>query len=157
MYTITNIPIQDLLLEDISSKSNGSLTQNIGRAISCSPLLNNSTFFEAFKCICKDNEINRTDIYQRIGISKSKYHYHINNTILDKMTSIDICIASGFDFVLTLILLCLKGITLNPNDDDDYEILEFISTYEGTCEERLNDYLEWFRPEVDNKIMEGRK
>ncbi len=157
MYAITNIPIQDLLLEDISSKSNGLLTQHIGRAISCSPLLDNSTFLEAFKFICKDNGINRTDIYQNIGISKSKYHYHINNEILDKMTSIDICIAAGFDFVLTLMLLCIKGITLNPNDDEDYEILEFISTYDGTCEERLNDYLEWLRPEVENKIMEERK
>ncbi len=152
MYTITNIPIQDLLLEDISSKSNGSLAQHIGRVISCSPLFNNSTFLEAFDFLCKDNEINKTDICQNIGISKSTYYYHINNTILDKKISIDICIASGFDLVLTLILLYIKGFTLNPNNEDDYEILEFISHYEGTCEERLNDYIEWFRPEVENKI-----
>lgn len=127
------------------------MIQHIGSAISCTPLFNNNSFSKVFNYICEDNHIKKMDIYNSLSMNNKTFYNHLDNTSSSKDVAIDICIASGFDFVLTMILLTLKGFPLNPNNEEDYEILEFLYSYDGTAEERLEDYIDWFRPKISKK------
>jgi len=124
------------------------MIQHIGSAISCTPLFNDNSFSKVFSYICKDNKIKNFDIYTSLYMNNKTFYNHINNTSNSKAVTIDICIASGFDLVLTLILLSLKGFILNPNDENDYKIMDFIHNYEGTAEERIDEYIDLFKPEL---------
>lgn len=86
-------------------------------------------------------------------MNNKTFYNHINNKINSKQIAIDICIASGFDLVLTMVFLSLKGIFLNPHDEKDNEIIEFINDYDGDAEDRLYDYIEWFRPKYNNEMI----
>lgn len=150
-YLIPNIPIEKLSLA-IASESYGAIIQYIGSVISCSPLFNKS-FTDAYNYICKDNGIKKRKVYESILMNNKTFYNHINNKINSKQIAIDICIASGFDLVLTMVFLSLKGIFLNPHDEKDNEIIEFINDYDGDAEDRLYDYIEWFRPKYNNEMI----
>lgn len=147
MCVIPNIPIENLLLADLTSRSYGAMLEHIGSAISCTPLFNKS-FTELYNYICEDNRIRKINVYTLIYMNNTTFYNHIRNDSNRKQETIDICIASGFDLVLTLVLLSLKGFTLNPNDEYEYKLMKFICNFSGTVEERVDKYVDVFRPEL---------
>lgn len=86
-------------------------------------------------------------------MNNKTFYNHINNIMRSKKVAIDICIASGFDLVLTMVFLSLKGFFLNPHDEYDNEIIEFINDYDGNAEDRLYDYIDWFRPKYSKEMI----
>ena len=134
----------------IASESYGAIIQYVGSVISCTPLFNKS-FKDVYNFICEDNGIVKRKVYDSIFMNNKTFYNHINNTINSKLVALDICIASGFDLVLTMVFLSLKGFFLNPKDEFDNEIIDFIKDYDGDVEDRLYDYIDWFRPDYNKE------